>query len=76
MNNRLIKVRAKTAAKRNSLSVVDESTFLIEVKEKPERNLANTRIIHMLAEHLKIPTSKIRITKGHHSPSKILSIIT
>ena len=76
MTEHLIKVRAKTGAKRESLTVVNESTLVIEVKDKPERNLANKRIVELLAAHLNISTSKIRIIKGHRTPSKTLSIFS
>ena len=46
----------------------------VAVKEKAERNLANRRVIELVAKHLKVPAGKIRIISGHHSPSKMLSI--
>ena len=48
--------------------------LLIFVKEPAERNLANTRVRELVAEHLKVPLAKVRIMSGHHSPSKMLSI--
>lgn len=48
--------------------------FEVAVKEKAERNLANRRVIELVAKHLKVPTGKICIISGHHSSSKMLSI--
>jgi len=64
------KVTAK--AKKESLKQKSPDHFLISVREPAERNQANTRVLALLAEHFKIPVSKIRITNGHRSPSKLL----
>jgi len=49
-------------------------TFLVSVKEKAERNMANKRILELVARHFKLPVGKVRIINGHTSPSKLLSI--
>ena len=80
-----IKVRVKTGAKNESIKqivVPHQNTevqppylaFEVSVREKPEANMANKRVLALMAKALKIPAARIRITKGHHSPSKILSI--
>lgn len=51
-----------------------EDHFDISVREKPERNMANTRVLELVAEHFKIPVNKVRIVNGHHHPSKLLVI--
>lgn len=69
-----IKVRAKTKAKKEELVVKKPDHFEVSVKEKAERNMANERIIELVASHFVIPVGKVRIVSGHHSPSKILSV--
>lgn len=69
----LIKVRAKTGAKKESV-VVSGDSLAIAVKEKSERNLANARIIELVAAHYRAPLNKVHFIKGHHSPSKTFSI--
>ena len=69
-----VKVRVKTDARKESVRKVSEDHFEISVREAPEQNLANKRILALIALRYKIPLSKVRITKGHHSPSKILSV--
>lgn len=48
--------------------------FEVSVRELAERNLANRRIIELVARRFKLPVGKVRIISGHHSPSKILSV--
>ena len=71
-----IKARVKTGAKRASLKVVSPSVFEVSVREKPERNQANARVIALVAAHLKVPAKNVRIVRGQHSPSKMLLILT
>lgn len=69
-----IKVKVFAGAKKESFEQKSEDHFEVAVKEKAERNLANRRVIELVAKHLKVPTGKIRIISGHHSFSKMLSI--
>ena len=69
-----IKVRVKTGAKNESIREVSEGKFEISVREKPEANMANERVVALVALHLGVPVKKIRIVKGHHHQSKILSV--
>ncbi len=70
-----IKVRAKTGQKKESVEQLTPSGFKISVKEKPERNSANARIVKLIAERLGVPAKKVRIVSGHRAPSKLLSIL-
>ncbi len=69
-----IKIKAHTGVSRESIVQKDESTFLISVKEKPQNNNANKRIIQLIADWYQVPVSSIRIISGHQHPSKIFSI--
>ncbi|HPS21325.1 MAG TPA: DUF167 family protein [Candidatus Paceibacterota bacterium] len=69
-----IKAEVKTNAKKEKLEVKDENRFIISVKEKSERNIANERVIQVLADYFKISPSKIRIINGHHKSHKLLNI--
>lgn len=71
-----IKVRVKTGAKNESVRSVSGSEFEISVREKPEQNAANRRVVELLALTLHIPATKLHIVKGHRKPSKILSVDT
>lgn len=70
----LIKIRATTGAKKESVRVMPKDTLAITVKEKAERNMANERIIQLVAAHFNVAVKKVRIIKGRRSPSKIFSI--
>jgi uncharacterized protein YggU (UPF0235/DUF167 family) len=69
-----VHVKVKAGVKKESLKKKSEDHFEISVKEKAERNMANTRVLELLALHFKIPVNKIRIVNGHHHPSKLLVV--
>lgn len=69
-----IKVDAKTQAKKESLIRKSKDHFLISVKEKAERNMANKRIIEILTLFFKVQKGKVRIINGHHHPHKLIVV--
>ena len=68
-------VSVTAGAKVEKLEKTRENYFQISVREEAEHNLANNRVLELLADHLGIPRQKIRIINGHHSPSKLLSVL-
>ncbi len=69
-----IHVKVTAGAGKESFKKKNEDHFEILVKEKAQGNMANTKIVELLAEHFKISAKKIRIVNGHHHPSKLLII--
>ncbi|MDO8518011.1 MAG: DUF167 domain-containing protein [bacterium] len=69
-----VKARVRAGAKKEEVVVLPDNRFEILVKQKPIQNLANRRVVELVAAHFHIPVEKVRIISGHHSPSKILSV--
>lgn len=69
-----IHAKVTAGAKKESFKKKSEAHFEISVREKAERNLANTRILQILAGYFKVPISKVRIVNGHRHPSKLLVV--
>lgn len=51
-----------------------EDHFEASVREKAERNMANARVLELIARHFKVPVSKVRIVNGHRNPSKLIVV--
>lgn len=68
-------VSVTAGAKTDKVEQINSDHFKISVRAKAERNLANKKVLELVANFLKIPTNKIRIINGHHSPSKLLSVV-
>jgi uncharacterized protein YggU (UPF0235/DUF167 family) len=69
-----LKVVVHPSAKRE-LVVEKSGALQISVKEPAQGNHANTRVRELVALRLKVPLAKVRIISGHHSRSKMLSIL-
>ena len=69
-----IHVKVRAGAGKESFKLKSEDHFEVSVKEKAERNMANRRVLELVAEHFKLPVNKVRIVNGHHHPSKLLVV--
>ncbi len=67
-----IHIKVKTGAKEEKVEKKSDTQFVVSVKEKAERNMANKRIVEIFRKLY--GTGKVRITNGHHSTSKLLSV--
>lgn len=69
-----IHIKVKTLAKKDLLTSISKDHFQADVKDKAERNMANKKVLTLVAEHFKVNAGQVRIINGHHSPSKLLNI--
>ncbi len=69
-----IKVKVQAGSKKETVVQKSKDTYIIQVKEPAERNLANKRVCEIISSSLKVSIKGVRIISGHQSPSKILSI--
>ncbi len=69
-----IHVKVTPGARKEIFKKKSEDHFEISVHEEAERNMANVRVLEIVAEYFKVSKNKIRIVNGHHSPSKLLIV--
>lgn len=69
-----IKVLVVAKAKKEEFVAESENSFVARVKEPAERNLANRRVMELVASHFGISVKQVKIINGHHHPSKLLSV--
>ncbi len=69
-----IHVKVSAGVKKESFVNKSKDHFEVSVKEKAQRNEANTRVLELVAEYFKVPVKKVRIVNGHRHPSKLLII--
>lgn len=76
-----LKVFVTPGAKREAVEIApakgegDGEVLKIAVKEPASGNRANDRVREIIAERFEKPVGKVRILTGHHSRSKMISII-
>jgi len=69
-----IHVKVSAGVKKESFVKKSEDSFEVSVKEKAQRNEANTRVLKLVAEYFKVPVTRVRIVNGHRHPSKLLVV--
>ncbi len=71
----LIKVRVFPDSKRNQVTCKTKESYNIEVREKALRGEANKAAARILASHLGVDPSKVRLVRGSKKPNKIFEIM-
>jgi uncharacterized protein YggU (UPF0235/DUF167 family) len=69
-----VSVRVLAKAKKEMVEELKGGRLKISVKETAERNLANRRVLELVARHFKLPEDKVRLISGHTRPSKIFAV--
>ena len=70
-----IKVKVMAGVRKESVVKKGDDEYLVCVREVAERNMANGRVLQIVAGIFSVPKGKVRIISGHKSPSKILSVM-
>ena len=67
-------VKARPRAKEEKVEKIDESNFVVSVKEPPVQGRANTAISRVLAEYFKVSNFQVRLIFGFSSKQKVFEI--
>ena len=70
----LIKVKVNVLSKEDKVIKKSEDNFEVFVKVDAQRNMANKRIIELLAEYFNLPQYGIKMIKGFKESNKIFNI--
>lgn len=70
-----ISVQAKPNAREEKVEKIDETHFVVAVKEPPVQGRANAAIQKALAGHLGIAPSRLRLVSGYSSRQKAFEIL-
>ena len=67
-------IKVKTNAKENSVEEGPEGELRVRVKASPQEGRANEAVIEVLAEHFKLPKSRVVIVGGFKSKTKVVRL--
>lgn len=70
----LVTIHVKPNARKNDIVWLDDTTAKASVTAAPEKGKANDAVIRLLAEHLRVAPSKVRLVRGATTRIKQLSI--
>ena len=68
-----IQVKVKPNSRTEDVSLEGDG-FIVRVKEPPREGKANQAVITLLAEHLGVPKSRVRILSGFRSKNKVIEV--
>ena len=68
-----IQVKVKPNSRSEGVSREGDS-FIVKVKEPPREGKANQAVIRLLAEHLGVPKSRVRILSGFSGKNKVIEV--
>ena len=68
-------IQAKPNAREEKVERVNDTHFLVSVKELPVKGMANQAIITALAGYFHIPAQNVKIVSGHISRRKIVEVL-
>lgn len=68
-------IKAKPNAREAKIEKIDETHFVVAVREPPLQGKANAAITRSLAEYFNVPHAHIRIIAGYASREKIIEIV-
>ncbi|MBI2577789.1 MAG: DUF167 domain-containing protein [Candidatus Wildermuthbacteria bacterium] len=68
-------VKAKPNAREEKIEKVDETHFIVSVKEPPKDGRANWAVTRALAGYFGISAARVNIVSGHSSRQKIVEIL-
>jgi len=71
---RYVRVKATPGARREHIEQTGDDTYHIFVKEPPAANMANKRIMQILAEMYDVPSKSVRLHTGHMSRNKVFTL--
>ncbi len=68
-------IKAKPLAYEEKVEKIDDSHFLVCVKEPPQNGLANKAIVRAVANYFKVAQSRVVVKKGFTNKNKTVEII-
>ncbi|MEK7634869.1 MAG: DUF167 domain-containing protein [Patescibacteria group bacterium] len=69
-----INVKAKPSAREEKVEKIDETNYIVSVKEPPVQGKANTAINRALANYFKVPIFQVKMLSGFSSRQKVFEI--
>ena len=74
VHNMYVRVHVIPGARKETVTKRKDGVLYIAVREKAERNMANTRIREILAREYNVALTQVTLLTGHRSSSKMYSI--
>ena len=71
---RFLSVKVHPRSRKQEIEKLDEDSYKIHVISAPSKGEANEEVRKLIARHLAVPVSRVKIARGHRSRSKLITI--
>jgi uncharacterized protein YggU (UPF0235/DUF167 family) len=68
-------ITVRPGTKKELFEKTKSETYVVSVKEEAKENAANTRVLELLALHLRVPKNKLRMRTGHRGRKKVIEVL-
>lgn len=68
-------VKANPRAHEERIDKIDDTHFIVSVKEPPVQGRANAAIIRAMAEYFKVAPARLRLVSGFSSREKLFELL-
>ena len=72
---KIISVKVFPSAKKEKVIKKSKDALEVYLKEPPQNNLANKRLLFVLSKEFSVPENKLKIITGHRSFNKKIAIL-
>jgi hypothetical protein len=69
-----IRIKAKPGARENKIEKLDDGSFVVSVKEPPEKGLANKGIAREVAKYFGVSALRVKVISGFSSKIKVIDL--
>lgn len=69
-----LSVKVYPRSRKQDIKKLDEGSYKIHVTSAPLKGEANEEVRRLLARHLMVPVSRVKIARGHRSRNKLITI--
>jgi uncharacterized protein (TIGR00251 family) len=69
-----VNVKVHPGSRKQEITILGERTYKIHVTSVPSKGEANREVCKLIANHLDVPISRVKIIKGHKSRNKLIAI--
>ena len=69
-----IYVKVTPRAEKNEVEKISDGEYKVKVTDPPEKGKANEKVVELLAYHLAVPKSSVKIIAGKSARIKIIDV--
>ncbi len=71
---RIIRVKAKPNSRQSAVDILEDGSYLVNLKAQPVDGKANAELVALLADYFKVSRASVKVKSGAGARIKLVSI--